>query len=323
MGRGSTARLRRARSLWRTRRWFADPQRYAAAAAVSDDIAARLLSRVDCARLAPLAVLDLGAGTGRAAAELSRRFPHAALLALDASEAQLAAATGDWRWWRRPLRIAGDAHRLPLADASVDLLFSNLMLPWCADAPLALAEMHRVLRPGGALFVSSLGPACLAALGAADVRLARLHWPLPDLRGLTDLLTASGFRDAVGDVEKLSVSYARRETLDEDLAALGLAAWRRAVSRGANAPPPGAVLGSDPGCDSVPAGCGNAPLQLPLEALFAHAWRAAEGAAGEDAARPLQRWPQVPGSGPDSDLGSSPGSASPPAFTIERDGGVR
>ncbi len=289
--RGAAARARQARSLWRARRWFADPQRYAAGAALTDEIAARLLARVDCARLAPRVVLDLGAGSGRALDALSRRFPRAALLALDASEAMLAGAPADWRWWRRPLRAAADAQCLPLADASVDLLFSNLMLPWCADLPLALAEMRRVLRPGGALFLSTLGPGCLTALdalGAADARLMRLAWPLPDLRELTDLLAAGGFGDAVGDVERLRVSYARRETLAEDLLALGLAAL---AARDA---------WLDVRCGGAARRASPQPLQLPLEVLFVHAWRAPgelPAATGAGGAQPLRQWPKLPGHG--------------------------
>ncbi len=48
--------------------------------------------------------------------------------------------------------IAGDAAALPLPDASVDVVFSSCAFEHLPDLPAALAEMRRVLRPGGAVF---------------------------------------------------------------------------------------------------------------------------------------------------------------------------
>jgi ubiquinone/menaquinone biosynthesis C-methylase UbiE len=49
------------------------------------------------------------------------------------------------------LRASGD--RLPIADHSVDFVFSRVALPYM-HIPRAVAEIHRVLRPGGSVWIS-------------------------------------------------------------------------------------------------------------------------------------------------------------------------
>jgi SAM-dependent methyltransferase len=53
--------------------------------------------------------------------------------------------------------IAGDAERLPLADASVDHAVVLNAFHHVPDEHAALAELYRVLRPGGRLFLSEPG----------------------------------------------------------------------------------------------------------------------------------------------------------------------
>ena len=50
--------------------------------------------------------------------------------------------------------VLGDAHRLPLADASVDVAFLVTVLGEIPDRPQGLAELRRVLKPGGTLSIT-------------------------------------------------------------------------------------------------------------------------------------------------------------------------
>jgi SAM-dependent methyltransferase len=50
--------------------------------------------------------------------------------------------------------VLGDAHHLPLADASVDVAFLVTVLGEIPDRPQALAELRRVLKPGGTLSIT-------------------------------------------------------------------------------------------------------------------------------------------------------------------------
>jgi demethylmenaquinone methyltransferase / 2-methoxy-6-polyprenyl-1,4-benzoquinol methylase len=94
--------------------------------------------------------LDAAAGTGGLARELAAA--GASVLAVDLSLRMLATGAAGHphpavRW------CAGDALRLPLADASVDAVTIGFGLRNLADAAAGLAEFARVTRPGGRLVV--------------------------------------------------------------------------------------------------------------------------------------------------------------------------
>ena len=95
-------------------------------------------------------VLDLAAGTGVSTAELARS--GAVAIACDFSLGMLRA--GRMRRDRRHLPfVAGDALRLPFADASFDAVTISFGLRNVADVDRALRELARVTRPGGRLVV--------------------------------------------------------------------------------------------------------------------------------------------------------------------------
>lgn len=99
-------------------------------------------------------VLDLGCGTGAALDVLRDHYCAAALVGVDLAEGMLQVAHarhGDIGW------IAADAEKLPLADASVDRIVSSLAVQWCESSAAWLAEVWRVLAPGGRAFIATLG----------------------------------------------------------------------------------------------------------------------------------------------------------------------
>lgn len=51
--------------------------------------------------------------------------------------------------------VVGDAHRLPIRDGTYDLVLATQLLEHCHAPPAVVAEVHRVLRPGG-MFVCSV-----------------------------------------------------------------------------------------------------------------------------------------------------------------------
>lgn len=108
-------------------------------------------------RLVPLAaqdIIELGCGAARLARELLARYPATRVTGLEVDAIQharnLAAPAERLRF------IAAGAQAIPLPDAQFDLA---LMLKSLHHVPQsimdqALAEVHRVLRPGGHLYVS-------------------------------------------------------------------------------------------------------------------------------------------------------------------------
>ncbi|WP_147653221.1 malonyl-ACP O-methyltransferase BioC [Vulcaniibacterium gelatinicum] len=206
---------------------------YAAAARLQHEIESRLLESLDyladpaLARPVPEVVLDLGCGPGRAAAAMQRHWPKARVLALDLALPMLRQVrrhAGSWRpFARRPAPVCADLRALPLREASVDVLFSNLCLQWIEDLPAAFAELRRVLRPGGLLLVSTFGPDTLHELRAAFASADAVPHvsPFASIAQFGDALVQAGFRDPVLDRDLLRTHYPDLPALMRELRAIG------------------------------------------------------------------------------------------------------
>jgi SAM-dependent methyltransferase len=92
---------------------------------------------------------------------------------------------------------------MPLADDSVDLVLSNLMLHWHPQPHQVLPEWKRVLRADGLLMFSCFGPDTLKELRAAAADALPQARPMPfvDMHDFGDMMVASGFATPVMDVE--------------------------------------------------------------------------------------------------------------------------
>ncbi len=190
-----------------------------------------MLARLDVVRLVPERCVDIGCGLGKGLMALRQRYPQAEALGIDlspriaAAAAELARPPG--RGFlarllpseRRPASgwLAADAGALPLADASVALAWSNLVLHWCADPIAVLREWHRILRDDGLLMFSAFGVDTLRELRAAGVPVMHFH----DMHDIGDWLLAAGFAEPVMDMEWIDVSFPSPAALLGDLHALG------------------------------------------------------------------------------------------------------
>ncbi|HEY3698931.1 MAG TPA: malonyl-ACP O-methyltransferase BioC [Spongiibacteraceae bacterium] len=122
-------------------------------------------------------VLDLGCGTGVISEHLARSHN---VIALDLAEGMLDfarardsgtkthnAATEIDNSETAIHWLCADAENLPLADVSIDAIFSSLALQWCENLGAVFVEIERVLRDGGSVWISTLGPETLTELRAA------------------------------------------------------------------------------------------------------------------------------------------------------------
>lgn len=247
---------------------------FALAAATYDDVAVlaretgrRMAERLDYVKIEPRRVADIGCATGDGLRELQRRYPAALPIAVDYARPMLAAVRSRTPLMQRlrgraPRTVNADVRALPLADGSLDLAWSNLMLHWLDDPLPAFREIHRSLTVGGLFMFASLGPDTLRELrlaGATSLR--RFH----DMHDLGDMLVAAGFADPVMDMEVITLSYRRPRGLLRDQRLLGVRdgllgqmGWRdwRAVFR----------------AWSAQAQAGQLPASF--EIVYGHAWKA-------------------------------------------------
>lgn len=198
---------------------------YAEVAVLQREVESRLLEQLEVlGEKRPLRVLDVGSGPGRASGAIKGRWPKSDVIALDLALPMLRQVGRHTRFWRPVKRLCADASHLPLADGSVDLLFSSLCLQWVQDLPAALAEFRRVLRPGGLLLFSTFGPDTLVELREAYLEAGERQPPLSPFAAIQqvgDALMAAGFRNPVVQRELFTLTYPDVMTLLRELRAIG------------------------------------------------------------------------------------------------------
>ena len=113
--------------------------------------------------VAPGAALDAACGTGRHA----RRLAGTRFITSPGWTRRRRCWPGPGRRCPRPPSVTGTSGGLPPEPASVDLVVCALALEHVADLGAAIAELSRVLRPGGHMVLSGLHPAAAALGGAA------------------------------------------------------------------------------------------------------------------------------------------------------------
>lgn len=230
---------------------------------LQDEIADRMLQKLDIVKLQPkkiLVVPDFPGGHGRA---LAKRFPSASfssvpeegLSGFDLSKLKLS------RLWNSGLRssplISLNEYkkngRFNLPDNSVDLLFSVLLIQDLPDPKHFLQECWRVLKEGGLLAFSYLGPdtgkELFAGAESLGLTIQKLTSPW-DMHDMGDALLGAKFSDPVMDMEFLNLDYESDALMLADSRALKLLQPQEKNS------PQGAQL----------------PKKLSLELVYGHAW---------------------------------------------------
>jgi len=210
--------------------------RYAEVAVLQREVESRLLEQLSVLEdKRPVRILDVGAGPGRASAAMKKRWPGAEVVALDLSLPMLHEVRRQTRFWRPVRRVCGDATRLPIADGSIDLVFSSLCLQWVPALPVALSEFRRVLREDGLLLFSTFGPDTLIELREAYLSAGDEQPPLSPfapMQAIGDALVAAGFRNPVLDRDLFTLTYPEAMTLLRELRTIGAGDARSQRARG-------------------------------------------------------------------------------------------
>ncbi|MGC3981208.1 MAG: malonyl-ACP O-methyltransferase BioC [Steroidobacteraceae bacterium] len=201
---------------------------YERVAVLQAEVRGRLLERLDWVKLNPSSVLDLGCGTGAASQSLQQRYPQAQVIAMDAAYGMVQQAGKHHSFMQKLLskgfgRVCADAYKLPFKTASMDLVFSNLMLQWCDPPDAVFAEIRRVLKPQGVFLFASFGPDTLHELRSAWACVdghAHVNRFI-DMHDLGDAMMRAGLAEPVLDVERFTLTYADAMTLMRELKAIG------------------------------------------------------------------------------------------------------
>lgn len=159
-------------------------------------------------------VLDIGTGPGLLAAEMAAEVgPGGRVCGIDISDSMLAIAQARAH---APIEFRrGNANEIPYAEGSFDVAVSTQVFEYVADIPGALAELRRVLRPGGRVLLLDTDWGSIVWHSSDDERMQRVlvafeeHLADPHLpRTLKDSLERAGFQPTPPQVVPLlNVGY--------------------------------------------------------------------------------------------------------------------
>lgn len=196
---------------------------YDEAAVLQKEVCSRLLEKLDVVKLKPEWILDAGSGTGEAIKPLQKRYKKADVALLDLSERMLEKAAKNTGFFKKVYAVCGDLESNPFGDKQFDLVFSSLALQWCNDIGAALAELKRVIKPGGLLMFATFGPDTLKELRASWKKVdqgAHVN-AFIDMHDIGDALMQIGFAEPVMEAEVITVNYNSVDLLMQDLRNIG------------------------------------------------------------------------------------------------------
>jgi malonyl-CoA O-methyltransferase len=263
------------------------------------EIAQRMRERLEYIKVSPASVLDAGCGAGDDLPGLRERFPEAPVFGTDLSHAMLTRAmrhdAGDTSWRRflpasigkalgaRGPRFAqADFSALPFTAGAFEFIWSNLALHWHSRPDLVFPEWQRVLKVGGLLMFSTLGPDTLKELRGAYAEVEATHGApsvkhvidFVDMHDLGDMLVESGFEIPVMDQETITITYKSPQSLLADVRRWGAYPFQREADANQASIPAArrlhkALLGA---LEARRGADGTIPLTF--EVIYGHAWKA-------------------------------------------------
>ncbi|OMH38394.1 malonyl-[acyl-carrier protein] O-methyltransferase BioC [Motiliproteus sp. MSK22-1] len=166
-------------------------------------------------------VVDLGCGTGFFSPQLLEQARVSNVVAIDLAEGMLKFAKSS-RLNSNISWLCADAEFLPLADNSVDSLFTSLSIQWCENLSALFAELARVLKPGAVLAFATLGPDTLYELrdswAQVDdfVHVNQFQGAAAHTQGLGSYFDQLSFTE-----ERIELEYTELKQLTDELKGIG------------------------------------------------------------------------------------------------------
>ena len=211
---------------------------YDRAAILEKEVLSRLLQRFEYFHYQPRSVIDIGCGTGKGVAGLQKKYPRSKIVGLDLAFSMLQESKKQYGFLRKKHVVNADMEKIPFADNSFDLLFSNLALQWVNDLGATFKEFARIGRSGGLLMFATFGPDTLKELRESWSEVDRnphVHQFI-DMHDIGDALMLSGFSQPVVDTEYIRLEYQQFRQLFEDLKNTGASNADKNRSRGLMTP---------------------------------------------------------------------------------------
>lgn len=211
---------------------------YAEVAYLDHLVANELDKRLDVIKFQPNVILNYGAKDNYSVDFLRRRYSEADIFSVEVSE-------NFFELSRMPMNLVAEGEMLPIKKASVDLIFSNLMLHSANEFQKLLLDFRRILKPNGLLFFSMLGRDTLKELRECFLQVS----PYPhihdyfDMHDVGDSLLKNQFSDPVMDMEQITINFSSpldliREIkksgnsnvhLERQCGLMGKKAWKQAL----------------------------------------------------------------------------------------------
>jgi SAM-dependent methyltransferase len=124
-------------------------------------------------------ILDVGCGTGRLLRQARRRYRPAELVGVDLARGMLAAAMAATSIELRIHYLHAGAEHMPFTDEVFDLVFATMSMRHWTDQAAGIAEIGRVLTPGGVLVLADVFPSSPRQPLTASLLLRRRRPSLP------------------------------------------------------------------------------------------------------------------------------------------------
>lgn len=197
----------------RFNRWAATYDRHHLQRFVFEPVQKTLLDMALAEAPNPKAILDVGCGTGRLLTSAEKRFPGAALEGVDAAIGMVRHAQAVLPAGSRIRFQQATAENLPFRDSQFDLVFSTMTFHHWTDQQKGIAEVARVLTPGGRWLLADFVPSGLMRYVRRLLRMRQF----PERASLFAMLGAAGVqvvaeRQAPGLRGQVPVISIRRST---------------------------------------------------------------------------------------------------------------
>jgi len=181
-----------------------------------NEVASRLLDRLQFILHEPLRILVLGVWPDGTVDSLAQRYPKADIVVTSLSEDILQNQT----------RLACQtlSYQLPFQKGVFDLVFSNCSLSLVSDLAWCFHEIYRVAKEGALLMVSLLGVDTLHELKSSFAgvdALTHVHVH-PDMHDIGDLLLQCQWQDPVVDMEHVTIQYESLSDLFTDIKVMAM-----------------------------------------------------------------------------------------------------